>query len=136
MGHSPVFAPFMNVGASRTSTSGDNYAKRYRGDQVTQTTSGAVTINAANGGTQKVIANGNVVSLTITAGVADQKLTLILKQDAGGTSTWPTTITNAALAGGAFVKSAIANAVDVLAFAWDSDASKWLQIAPIATVVQ
>lgn len=95
---------------------GQVYSKTYRGVSNAQTTSGAVTVDPTTAGLQYVTASGNVSSITIATASCDddQQLTLLLRQNAGGSATWPSTITNARLPGGSFTKTTTANAVDML----------------------
>lgn len=65
------------------------------------------------------------VDPTITTGAAFTGQTLILKQNAGGTATWASTIGNARLPGGTFAKSLAGNAIDSLTFRYNSLDSKW-----------
>lgn len=102
---------------------------RYVGiEQNTNSMSGSVTINAASGETYYGVANGNVTAITLSAGATGQRLTLLLKQDAGGTKTWPTTMTNAVLRGGAFYKTTSASALDSITFQYDSSPAVWVEV--------
>lgn len=89
------------------------------------TTHGAVTVDPTLGETYVLTANGNVTGITIRAGIAGQKMSLVLIQNLGGKATWPTTFVNATIAGGTFSKSLRANAVDTIEFKYDSVNSKW-----------
>ena len=75
----------------------------------------------------RVVASANISSLTVANGTEGQHLTLILVQDAGGTATWPSTITNCRIAGGTFAKTTGASAIDVVTLAWDDTLSDWLE---------
>lgn len=77
-------------------------------------------------------ATGNVSSLTLSSaaltGYAGLRFTLLLRQNAGGTATWPATITNVIFpAGGTFSKTLTANAVDRLDLIADGTGNYWAQ---------
>jgi hypothetical protein len=103
------------------------WSRLYAGvSQALQTAGGAVTLNdPANGELVKFQSNANVTSLALPAGKPAQRCTVTLKQNAAGSNTWPTTITNCVLEGGSFTKSAAGNAVDVLTFI--SDGTTWFE---------
>lgn len=105
------------------------------GLQVTQVGNGAITFNSALGDTQLLAANGNISSLNIIGGSQGQMLVLGLQQNAAGDATWPSTIGNALLSEGAFIKTLIGNAVDMFYFAWDVNSSKWLQVSPMSSFI-
>lgn len=111
------------------------WARAHYGTQVNSTTSGSVTVTPANGETVRITASGNITGIAVSDGVEGQRLTLILVQDAGGTSTWPSLMTNVRLAGGSFSKTTTANATDVVRLTWDSSITDWLE-AGRATNVQ
>lgn len=124
-------APTLGLAAKRWK---ETYSESYVGLFQTQTTSGAVTVAPTTGEFAQVIASAAITGITISAGKANQILTLELKQDAAGTSTWPTTITNARLTGGVFSKTVTANAIDTLTFRYNSTDSKWDQIGSTSTI--
>ena len=103
------------------------WARAYYGTQQASSTSGAVSINPASGETVRVVASANITGLTVSNGTEGQHVTLIMVQDSGGTSTWPSTINNVRLAGGSFAKTTAANAIDSLSLAWDDTLSDWLE---------
>lgn len=101
------------------------YGYQYAGIAQTATAAGAVTINPTAGETYTLTASGNITSLTLTAGKNGQIVTVALKQNAGGTATWSTTMVNCKLAGGVFTKTLTANAVDTITFRFDG--TNWLE---------
>jgi hypothetical protein len=73
-------------------------------------------------------ASGNVTSLEllVTAalpgvGFPNQRVTLRLQQDAGGASSWPTSILNVKMPGGTFTKTPGASAVDLFFLVCDGE---------------
>jgi hypothetical protein len=98
-------------------------------DQVLNT-SGAVTVTNDGGDNVILTATGTISSISLPTSntYMGERLILIMKQDAGGTSLWPSTISNATLAGGSFTKTLLASAVDAIAFAWDSQVTKWREV--------
>jgi len=102
----------------------------FGGVEQTLGTSGSVTFNPADGEVGYLIATGNVTGITVSApsnSTQAQFITLVLKQDSGGTSTWPSTFTNCLLAGGTFSKTTTANKVDVISFRRAGALSKWVE---------
>jgi hypothetical protein len=69
-----------------------------------------------------------VTSLSVALGNPGELLTLVLTQDAGGVSTWPSVIGNCRLAGGVFAKSLAASAADSITFRYNSTAAKWDEV--------
>ncbi len=107
-----------------------SWIRSYYGVQQNVTSNGAITLNPTLGDVYKLTANGNVTGLTISTGTYDgQTIKVILVQDAGATSTWTTTFTNASLAGGTFTKTVTASAIDTLTFTYDSNSTKWREMS-------
>lgn len=100
----------------------------YAGKHNDHSTSGAVTIDSTAGEMHVIVSTGNITGITITGGYQAQVLTLEMKQG-NAAHTWPTTITNARLAGGVFTKTATLNAVDTLTFRYNSTNSTWDEIS-------
>jgi hypothetical protein len=96
---------------------------------------GAVTVQTNVGETVRFTGDGSAISsLTLALGVRGQMLSLIVTQDAGNTTTWPSTIGNAKLIGGTWTKTTGANKEDNLLFRCDGVV--WRQVAPTATNLQ
>jgi hypothetical protein len=86
------------------------------------TTTGAVTIDRANGRYQYATLTGNV-TLTVAAGTRiGDELTLALTQDATGSRTLTLGGTNVKPAGGALVLTTTAAKADVIALVWTGSA--------------
>jgi hypothetical protein len=102
--------------------------------QQAVTSSGAITINPTLGEHYQLTANGNVTGITVSAGIAGQRLSVTLVQNGAGTATWPTTMTNVRFPGGTFTKTTAANAVDVLWLMYNTSASKWDALATSANL--
>jgi hypothetical protein len=103
---------------------------QYWGAQTDNTNSGAITIDPTASENYRLVANGNISSITITNAASNpQTLWLYLKQDGAGTSTWPTTIAHCVLTGGAFTKTAAANAVDMIQVRWFNTAGVWVEVS-------
>lgn len=106
-----------------------NWAYQYCGVRQSITNSGAITVDPTAGQTIVLTASGNITGITLSAGQADQTIKLILIQNAAGTATWPSTMTNATFAGGSFTKSTGANAVDGYLMVYDDANSKWHELS-------
>jgi len=100
----------------------------YLGKHQSAATSGAVSISPSSGEVYRLLATGNVTSISISDGVEAQLFTLILVQKADGVPTWPSVISNARLVGGTFTKSTGASKIDTITFRWDAGSSDWLEI--------
>jgi hypothetical protein len=87
------------------------WSYQHCGVAQTVTSSGAITVNPTAGEIYTLTSNGNITSITVSAGQPAQRMTLLLKQGASG-NTWPTTMTNVKLPGGSFAKTTTLNAVD------------------------
>ncbi len=103
-------------------------AYSYLGKHQSAATSGAVTITPSSGEVYRLLATGNVTSISIADGVEAQLFTLILVQKADGVPTWPSTISNCRIVGGTFTKSTGASKIDTITFRWDAGSSDWLEI--------
>jgi hypothetical protein len=107
-----------------------SWARSYYGVQQDLFTSGSITIDPTLGDTYRLRASGNVTALTLSTGTYNgQKLVLMLVQNAAGTATWPSAITNCTFAGGALVKTLTADSIDTYLMAYDSFATKWREVA-------
>lgn len=93
----------------------------------TQTTSGAVTIDASTGQVQNVTMSGNVTSSTITNASVGQRLTIMWRQDGTGTRTyvWPTGIK---WAGGAAPAAGATTAGYVDKATLEFDGTNWFEV--------
>ncbi len=105
------------------------WAYQYCGKSQTASTSGAVTIDPTAGEIYQLTATGNITGLTLTAGAAGQRMTLLLVQNHAATATWVSTITNCKLAGGSFTKTTSADAIDSLSFI--SNGTSWYQVGSL-----
>jgi len=92
------------------------------------TTGGAVSVNTQSGEMAVLTSNANVTGITLSAGKQAQMFTLEMVQG-NASHTWPTTFTNARIAGGAFTKTATLNAVDTIHFRWNETNSTWDEVA-------
>lgn len=104
------------------------WAANHYGIEQTAATSGAVTITPTSGETIQITATGNVTSLAIGDGSPGQRIALILRQNGGGTATWPSVISNVRLAGGSFTKTTTASAIDAFWLAWDNALTDWVEL--------
>lgn len=90
----------------------------------------SVTITPSNGELVRVTLSGTAIStMTISAGIAGQRLVVEVIEDATGTRTIPSTWTNVLFAGGSYTRTATASKRDVLTFAYDSTDSKWVEMS-------
>lgn len=108
----------------------ETWSRVYAGVHLDTTSGGAVSINTQLGEMQVLTSNANVSGITLTAGKAGQVFTLELKQGNAG-HTWPTTFTNARIAGGSFTKSAALNDVDTITFRYNTTSSTWDEISRV-----
>jgi hypothetical protein len=107
----------------------------YSGRTAASTGSGAVSISPVSVGEHlKLTATGNITSINLNTSQAAQIITLVLVQDAAGTSTWPTTIANCKFAGGTFVKTLAANAVDTYTLRYDDGTGVYREIGRAVNV--
>lgn len=100
---------------------------RFAGKRQIITNNGAITVTATSGETVILTANGNISSISINTGADGQIMSLMMVQN-GGSATWPSTITNASLAGGTFTKTTTSGAIDTITFRYNSGTSKWIEI--------
>jgi hypothetical protein len=104
------------------------WARVHAGVHHDVTSGGAVSIDTQLGEMCVLTSNANVTGITLAAGKAAQLFTLGMIQGSSG-YTWPTTITNARLAGGSFTKSSASGAVDTITFRYNATNSTWDEIS-------
>lgn len=105
---------------------------KYYTKQQTKSGGGAISIDSASG-SSIILQLGSTATTSVSIVACSdfaQDIAVIVKQDATGGRSCPTTWTNCTFPGGTYTVSAGANAVDVIWFTWDNGASKWRASSP------
>lgn len=125
-------------GADLTTTNGqaarrytETWSRRYAGVEQTIAAAASITLNPASGETIRITLSATgITTVNGSAGLAGERMTVEIIQDAGGSKTisgWSTGTNGFLLAGAAYTPTATANSRDVLTFAWDTVATKWVE---------
>ncbi len=131
-GFQPISDVVMQNGQSGRRWS-ETWCRRYAGVEQTVAAAATITLDPASGETIRVTLGATgITTVNGAAGYPGEVIRVEIIQDGTGGRTltgWSSGTNGFLLAGGAYTPTSTANKRDVLTFAWDTVASKWVETA-------